>query len=175
MKEEKAMAFKNGLRLPVSMADAFPHGCCLVPDSVTEAMDYDEATRSRTPSRDKVTGQSVYSCRVSDLDPELAGRSREVVVKILADKMRQWSGKTLADHRGDRKAWLLSMLGLPDPADTGRYRWELVTPADGDVMTHGRRMLHVLADRAQWHAALAEARRRAADVGCDPPATGRAA
>jgi hypothetical protein len=78
---------KNGLRLPVSMADAFPHGCCLVPDSITEAMDYDEATRSRSPSRDKVTGQPVYSCRVSDLDPELAGRSREVVVKILADKM----------------------------------------------------------------------------------------
>jgi hypothetical protein len=88
---------------------------------------------------------------------------------------RKWSGKTLADHRGDRKAWLLSMLGLPEPADTGRYRWGLVTPADGDFMTHGRRMLHVLADRAQWHAALAEARRRAADVGCDPPASGRAA
>ncbi len=28
---------------------------------------------------------------------------------------RKWSGKTLADHRGDRKAWLLSMLGLPIP------------------------------------------------------------
>jgi hypothetical protein len=81
------MSFKNGLRLPVSMADAFPHGCCLVPDSITEAMDYDEASRSRTPSRDKITGQPVFSCRVSDLDPELAGRSREVVVKILADKM----------------------------------------------------------------------------------------
>jgi excisionase family DNA binding protein len=25
---------------------------------------------------------------------------------------RNWSGKTLADHRGDRKAWLLDMLGL---------------------------------------------------------------
>jgi hypothetical protein len=81
------MAFKNGLRLPVSMADAFPHGCCLVPDSIAEVMDYDEATGSRTPSRDKMTSQPVYSCRVSDLDPELAGRSREVVVKILADKM----------------------------------------------------------------------------------------
>ena len=31
---------------------------------------------------------------------------------------RKWSGKTLADHRGDRKAWLLATLGLPadDPA-----------------------------------------------------------
>jgi hypothetical protein len=45
---------------------------------------------------------------------------------------RKWSAKTLADHRGDRKAWLLSMLGLPDSEDTGRYRWEQVTPADQD-------------------------------------------
>jgi hypothetical protein len=81
------MAFKNGSRLPVSMQDAFPHGCCLVPDSITEAMDYDEATRTRSPSRDKYTGQPVFQVRVSDLDPELAGRSREVVIKILADKM----------------------------------------------------------------------------------------
>jgi hypothetical protein len=33
---------------------------------------------------------------------------------------RKWSGKTLADHRGDRKAWLLDMLGLRDPGDEGR-------------------------------------------------------
>jgi replication initiator protein RepSA len=26
---------------------------------------------------------------------------------------RKWSGKTLADHRGDRQAWLTEMLGLP--------------------------------------------------------------
>ena len=88
---------------------------------------------------------------------------------------RKWSGKTLADHRGDRKAWLLDMLGLPDPADEGRYRWELVTPGDGDFMTYGRRMLYVLADRARWHAALTEARRRAEEATGDLPATGRAA
>ena len=29
----------------------------------------------------------MFQCRVVDLDPELAGRSREVVVKILADRM----------------------------------------------------------------------------------------
>ena len=84
---------------------------------------------------------------------------------------RKWSGKTLADHRGDRKAWLLSMLGLPDSDDTGRYRWETVSPADQDFMTHGRRMLHVLADRTRWRAALAEARSRAEELS----ATGRAA
>ena len=63
---------------------------------------------------------------------------------------RKWSGKTVADHRGDRKAWLLGMLGLPDPDDTARYRWEQASPSDQDFMTYGRRMLHVLADRARW-------------------------
>jgi hypothetical protein len=88
---------------------------------------------------------------------------------------RKWSGKTLADHRGDRKAWLLSMLGLPDSSDDHRYRWEAVAPADQDYMTHGRRLLHVLADRARWHAALAEARRKAQEATGDVSATGRAA
>jgi hypothetical protein len=78
---------KNGTRLSVSMADVFPQGCHLVPDSISEVQDYDEKTRLRTPSVDKVTGSRVWQCRVVDLDPELAGRSREVVVKILADRM----------------------------------------------------------------------------------------
>jgi hypothetical protein len=51
------------------------------------AQDYDEKTKRRTPAIDKVTGTKVWQCRVSDLDPELAGRSRETMVKILADKM----------------------------------------------------------------------------------------
>ena len=80
------MALRNGSRFPVSMHDVFPHGCCLVPDSITEAQDYDEKTKKRTPSVDKVTGKRVWQCRVSDLDPELAGRARETVVKILADR-----------------------------------------------------------------------------------------
>jgi hypothetical protein len=75
---------------------------------------------------------------------------------------RKWSGKSLADHRADRKAWLLETLGLPDPAaQPGRYKWEHVTPADPDHMPPTRRLLHVLADRAQQQAALDQARRRA--------------
>jgi hypothetical protein len=81
------MALRTGSRFPVSMHDVFPHGCCLVPDSIAEAQDYDEKTKRRTPSIDKVTGTKVWQCRVSDLDPELAGRSRETMVKILADRM----------------------------------------------------------------------------------------
>jgi hypothetical protein len=80
------MAFKNGTRLSVSMAQVFPGGCHLMPDSITEAIDYDEQTRTRTPAIDKITGKRVFQCRVADMDPELEGRSRETVVKILADR-----------------------------------------------------------------------------------------
>jgi hypothetical protein len=81
------VALKNGSRFAVNMADVFPHGCHLVPDSIIEAQDFDEKTRRRTPSVDKVTGRKVFQCRVVDMDPELEGRSREVVVKILTDRM----------------------------------------------------------------------------------------
>ena len=77
----------SGVRLPATMADVFPAGCHLIPDSIIEAMDYDEATGRRFPAVDKHTGKPVFQCRVSDRDRGLEGRSREVVVKILADRM----------------------------------------------------------------------------------------
>ena len=67
---------------------------------------------------------------------------------------RKWSGKTLADHRADRKNWLLATLGQA-ATDPARYAWEPVTPGDPDHMEHARRLLHVVADRQRWHAALA--------------------
>jgi Replication initiator protein, pSAM2 len=88
---------------------------------------------------------------------------------------RKWSGKTLADHRADRQQWLLSMLGV-SATDPARYRWELVTPGDPDHMDRARRLLHAVADRARWQAALTEARRRAAmPPDGDRSAGGRAA
>ena len=77
---------RNGSRLPVSMHEVFPHGCHLMPESINEAQDYDEQTRTRRPATDKLTGQRVFQVRVVDMDPELEGRSREVVVKVLADR-----------------------------------------------------------------------------------------
>ena len=68
------------------MQEVFPHGCHLMPESITEAQDYDEQTRTRRPATDKLTGQRVFQVRVVDMDPELEGRSREVVVKVLADR-----------------------------------------------------------------------------------------
>jgi Replication initiator protein, pSAM2 len=88
---------------------------------------------------------------------------------------RKWSGKTLADHRADRQAWLLSALGV-SATDPARYRWELVAPGDPDHLDHARRLLHAVADRARWQAALAEAKRRAAlPLESERSADGRAA
>ena len=88
---------------------------------------------------------------------------------------RKWSGKTLADHRADRKNWLTATLGL-SATNPARYAWEPVTPGDPDHMEHARRLLHVVADRQQWQAALAEARRKAGiEPGPHLSATGEAA
>jgi hypothetical protein len=85
---------------------------------------------------------------------------------------RKWSGKTLADHRADRKNWLTETLGLP-ATDPTRYSWEPVRPSDLDHMPNGQRLLHVVADRIHWQTALDLARRRSAEAGLS--ATGEAA
>jgi hypothetical protein len=88
---------------------------------------------------------------------------------------RKWSGKTLADHRGDRQAWLTEMLGL-SATDPVRYRWEQVEPDEDDYLPPGRRLLHSVADRLRWENALAEARRRAQEaLAAELAATGTAA
>ncbi len=88
---------------------------------------------------------------------------------------RKWSGKTLADHRADRKAWLLETLGITEP-NPARYTWEPVTPGDPDHMSPARRLLHVVADRQRWHTALVNARARASGQPVpDLSATGQAA
>jgi hypothetical protein len=51
---------------------------------------------------------------------------------------RKWSGRTLADHRADRKTWLMQMLDLP-ATDPTRYIWEPVASSDQDHMPAARR------------------------------------
>jgi hypothetical protein len=87
---------------------------------------------------------------------------------------RKWSGKTLKDHRADRKAWLVETLSLeaPDPA---QYTWHMVTPSDPDYLPPDKRLLHVVAERNRWQAALTEARRKAQESGGNLSATGEAA
>jgi hypothetical protein len=88
---------------------------------------------------------------------------------------RKWSGKTLADQRAERKAWLAEMLDL-SATDPDRYAWEPVAPGDRDYMPNAQRLLHVVADRMRWLQALDQARRRAAgQASADSSATGEAA
>jgi hypothetical protein len=57
--------------------------------------------------------------RGKDHRPEHLGYAgRRVLVS------RKWSAKTLADHRADRKAWLLEKLGLSASDDNGHYAWK---------------------------------------------------
>jgi hypothetical protein len=47
---------------------------------------------------------------------------------------RKWSGKTMADHKADRKNWVLARLAeagvsaTGHPTEPGRYAWELAHP-----------------------------------------------
>jgi hypothetical protein len=121
------------MRFAVTMAEVFPAGCALMPDSITEAEDFDPATGRRSPARDKVTNQRVYQCKVADLDPELAGRSREVSVKILADVQPvpptgapfepvEFSGITITPWVNDknRLAFSIRATGISAPSRGGR-------------------------------------------------------
>ena len=87
---------------------------------------------------------------------------------------RKWSGKTLADHRADRKAWLLDTLGIP-AADPGPLHLGTRHPRRPRPHAPAQRLLHVVADRQRWHAALAEAGREPAASRPGLSATGRAA
>ena len=88
---------------------------------------------------------------------------------------RKWSGKTLADHRGDRRAQLLATLGMDNEPDPSRYTWHVVTPSDPDHLPYERRLLRVVAERTRLKTALDEARRKAAEPDGNLPAERRAA
>jgi Replication initiator protein, pSAM2 len=60
--------------------------------------------------------------------------------------------------------------------DPARYTWEPVTLSDPDHMPPAQRLLHIVAERQRWHAALTQARARASGPpGPNLSATGRAA
>nr|WP_308427985.1 replication initiator [Actinomadura livida] len=66
---------------------------------------------------------------------------------------RKWSGKTLADHKADRKAWVLARLaeaGVPvtNPADPNAVHvWERAGPGDPDVKPAEQRLLLLINER----------------------------
>lgn len=92
---------------------------------------------------------------------------------------RQWSGKSLADHRADRRAWVRTLLGLTsddqEQEQTSRYAWELARPDDPDVLPLGHRLLRAISERIQQRAQLEAARQRATSLsgGGEISATGK--
>ena len=69
---------------------------------------------------------------------------------------RKWSGKTLADHRADRMAFVthaLAALGIDKPAqDTSRLIWRKVTSGDQNVPPRAHLLMHAIAERMRWRA-----------------------
>jgi hypothetical protein len=69
---------------------------------------------------------------------------------------RKWSGKTLADHRADRKAFVrdaLAAVGIEKPEpDTSRLVWRKVKPGDPQVPPRAHLLMHAISERISWRA-----------------------
>jgi hypothetical protein len=76
---------------------------------------------------------------------------------------RKWSGKTLTDHRADRRAFVaeaLDAVGLrPQTNEAGpRAIWEPTRPGDPDVPSRAHLQLAAVAERRRWRADYDRAR-----------------
>ncbi len=69
---------------------------------------------------------------------------------------RKWSGKSLADHKADRKAFVRDMLanvGIVKPEeDTSRLIWRKVQPGDRDAPPRAHLLMRAIAERITWKA-----------------------
>ncbi len=101
---------------------------------------------------------------------------------------RKWSGKTLTDHREDRKTWVreqLAVLGhTGDEARGGqgcasdRVVWQLLRPGDPAAPRREHLLLRAVADRHRWRTQLDAARAARGDpnpVSATDPGMPRAA
>jgi hypothetical protein len=92
---------------------------------------------------------------------------------------RQWSGKTLADHKADNHAWVRALLGLPtvdnadghEPGTPAPVVWEKARPDDPDLGPLPYRILRAISARIQQRDELDAARRRATGPPGDVSAT----
>ncbi|GIH08098.1 hypothetical protein Rhe02_61650 [Rhizocola hellebori] len=83
---------------------------------------------------------------------------------------RQWSGKTLTDHRADRRTWVKTVLGgaladdeQPGDAMPSRYTFELARPDDPDIPAASVRLLRSIGHRQRWKAQLRQLRQERAN------------
>ncbi|NMH93181.1 replication initiation protein [Pseudonocardia bannensis] len=85
---------------------------------------------------------------------------------------RKWSGKTLAEHRDDKKQHVLRTLGAvgakPDQAtpdgERQRYSWDLMGPRDPDRPDRTQLLLQVVAQKRRWREQYEQARQLLDDV-----------
>ncbi|MFD8319616.1 replication initiator [Kitasatospora purpeofusca] len=85
--------------------------------------------------------------------------------RVLAS--RRWSGKTLTDHRTERRTWVLEVLGdTAGRTEPHRYLWEPVHLGDPDMSPLATRLLRAVAERVRWRAALDQALERAGGEPC---------
>jgi hypothetical protein len=77
---------------------------------------------------------------------------------------RRWSGKTLTDHKYDRRAWVKAILGGAldnddqGDAEPGRYSFERAKPGDPDIGSIRRRILRAIAEKQRHKAQLDQAK-----------------
>ncbi|WP_432847253.1 replication initiator [Amycolatopsis sp. CA-161197] len=69
---------------------------------------------------------------------------------------RKWSGKTVAEHKADRRGFVLSALAAvgiskPDP-DPGRFVWRKVEPGDTHCPPRDHLVMRAIAERITWEA-----------------------
>ena len=69
---------------------------------------------------------------------------------------RKWSGKSLADHKADRKAFVRDMLApvgieKPEP-DSSRLIWRKVAPGDRDAPPRAHLLMRAISERISWKA-----------------------
>jgi hypothetical protein len=77
---------------------------------------------------------------------------------------RQWSGKTLADHRYDQRAWVKAVLSgaldeddTPDAVEKGRYSYRIASPDDPAVPHLQVRIMQAIAMKQRWKHELRQA------------------
>ncbi|MEJ2871784.1 replication initiator [Actinomycetospora sp. OC33-EN08] len=71
---------------------------------------------------------------------------------------RLWSGKTLTEHRGERRSHVLRVLGAvgakpehdTDEDNSERYTWQLIGPRDPDQPDRLELLLRSIAQRRRW-------------------------
>jgi hypothetical protein len=130
-----------------------------------------------TPCSDRCANWLRYGVQPDKARPKmLAGRCKAKVHQL--DTLgiggrrvlvsRNWSGKTLADHKWDQVAWVRKVLAVnldEDQAqvDAPKAEWSRVLPGEPGLDDMPRRLLRAISTRMQHKAALAAAR------AADPP------